>query len=143
MNHRRFSALCFGAVLPFMLCGLADSAAEKSEVKGAAIKVAVKHMGLAHDGKMDEATKLGTKELQDRWKSMPAKDRTMMLGMMKEVSPTEEQYSADIKSGGVLVVDGQSAKLTVTKKTQDKTGSSTSTTTQNFKLDGDQCLVNR
>lgn len=146
MNHHRFSAFCIGGML---LCGLADSAAGASEIKGAAIldhpcgKVGVKQMGLAHDGKMDEANKLTTKEMQDQWKAMPAKDRTAMLGMMKDIAPTEAQYSADIKSGGVLVVEGQTAKLTVTKKTLDKTGSSTSTTRQNFRIDGSQCLVDR
>lgn len=146
MNHRRISALCIGAVLPFVLCG---AAAGKSEIKGAAIldhpcgKVAVKQMGLIHDGKMDEANKLSTKEMQDQWKAMPDKDRTMMSGMMKEMSQTEAQYSNDIKSSGVLVVDGPSAMLTVKKSTKDKNGSSTSTTTQNFKVDGAQCLISR
>ena len=67
----------------------------------------------------------------------------MMSGMMKEMSQTEDQFSADIKSNGVLVVDDKAATLTVKKTTKDKNGSSTSTTTQNFKLDGGQCLVTR
>jgi hypothetical protein len=147
MKQRRFSALLIGTVLPLMLYGAAASG--KTEVKGAAIvdhpcgKVAVKQMGLAHAGKIDEANKLTTKEMQEQWKSMPAKDQTMMSGMMKEMSSTEEQFSADIKANGVLVVDGQSATLTVQKKTTDKNGTSTSTTTQTFKLDGGQCLVSR
>src|SRR5258708_3762876 len=147
MNHRRFSVLCIGAALSFGLCGAA--AAGKTEIKGAAIldhpcgKVAVKQMGLAHTGKMDEANKLSTKEMQDQWKAMPAKDRTMMSGMMKEMSSTEEQFSKDVKTNGVLVVDGQDATLTVQKKTTDKNGTMTSTTTQKFKLDGGQCLISR
>ncbi len=147
MKQRRFSVLFISTVLPLMLYGAAASG--KSEVKGAAIldhpcgKVSVKQMGLAHAGKIDEANKLTTKEMQEQWKGMPAKDRTMMSGMMKEMSSTEEQFSADIKANGVLVVDGQSATLTVQKKTTDKNGTSTSTTTQNFKLDGGQCLVSR
>jgi len=147
MKTRRFSALFISAALPLMLFGAAASA--KSEIKGAAIldhpcgKVAVKQMGLTHAGKMDEANKLTTKEMQEQWKSMPAKDRTMMSGMMKEMSQTEEQFSADIKANGILVVDGQAATLTVAKTTKDKSGSSTSTMTQNFKLDGGQCLVSR
>jgi hypothetical protein len=146
MNHRRFSALCIGFVLPFVLCGAAAAA---SEVKGAAIldhpcgKVAVKQMGLVHAGKMDEANKLSTKEMQDQWKAMPAKDRVMMSGMMKEMSSTEEQFSNDIKTNGLLVVDGQATTLTVQKKTKDASGTSTSTMTQHFKLDGGQCLVSR
>jgi hypothetical protein len=146
MKQSRFSVLVVGA-LPLMLYGAI--AMGKSEVKGAAIldhpcgKVAVKQMGLTHAGKMDDANKLTTKEMQDQWKAMPAKDRTMMSGMMREMSQTEADYSADIKSSGVLVVDGPSAMLTVSKKTKDKNGTSTSTTTQNFKMDGNQCLVTR
>ncbi len=134
--------------LTFMLCG-ASAAQSKSELKGAAIlnhpcgKVAVKQMGLTHAGNFDEANKLTTKEMQDQWKSMPAKDRTMMSGMMKEMSETEEQYSADIKANGLLVIDGQDATLTVQKKTKDANGTSTSTTTQKFKLDGGKCLISR
>ncbi len=149
MNQRRFWSRVIGTVLSFALCGIAAAASGKSEVKGAAIldhacgKVAVKQMGLVHAGKMDEANKLTTAEMQAQWKAMPDKDRTMMTGMMKEMSQTEAQYSADIKSNGVLVVDGQNATLTMEKKTKDKNGSSSSTTTQNFKLDGGQCLVSR
>jgi hypothetical protein len=59
------------------------------------------------------------------------------------MSQTEEQYSAAIKANGLLVVDGPSATLTVKKTTKDKNGSSTETMTQNFKIDGGQCLVSR
>lgn len=149
MKHRRLEALGINAVLSVALFSIAAAASAKSEIKGAAIldhpcgKVSVKQMGLTHAGKMEEANKLTTKEMQDQWKAMPAKDKTMMSGMMKDMSQTEEQYSADIKSNGVLVVDGPSAMLTVKKTTKDKNGSSTSTMTQNFKIDGNQCLVSR
>ncbi|MGH8799289.1 MAG: hypothetical protein ACREX7_03525 [Casimicrobiaceae bacterium] len=149
MRFHRYSAVVVSAVLPFILLASGESVAAKSEIKGAAIldhpcgKVSVKQMGLAHAGKMDEANKLTTKEMQDQWKAMPAKDKAMMSGMMKEMSQTEAAYSADIKSNGVLVVDGQAATLTVKKTTKDANGSSTSTTTQNFKIDGSQCLVSR
>jgi len=74
---------------------------------------------------------------------MPANDRTMMSGMMKATSQTEDRYAADIKSAGVLAVDGQNATLTVKKTDKNKDGSTTSTMTQNFKFDGSQCLVSR
>jgi hypothetical protein len=131
------------ALLPLLFSSVASAA--KTEVKGAAIldhpcgKVAVKQMGLVHAGKMDEANKLTTKDMQDQWKKMPAKDQTMMSGMMKDMSVTEQQYANDIKTNGLLVVDGQDATLTVQKKD----GTGTSTTTQTFKLDGGQCLVSR
>ena len=149
MKPRRLETVCINAVLPLAFLAVAAAASAKSDIKGAAIldhpcgKTSVKQMGLTHAGKMEEANKLTTKEMQDQWKAMPAKDKTMMSGMMKEMSQTEDQYAADIKSNGVLVVDGPTAVLTVKKTTKDKNGSSTSTMTQNFKIDGSQCLVSR
>jgi type IV secretory pathway VirB10-like protein len=149
MKQRRLEALGINAVLSVVLFSIAAVASAKSEIKGAAIldhpcgKTSVKQMGLTHAGKMEEANKLTTKEMQDQWKAMPAKDKTMMSGMMKEMSQTEDQYAADIKANGVLIVDGPTAMLTVKKTTKDKSGSSTSTMTQNFKIDGSTCLVSR
>jgi hypothetical protein len=149
MKQRRFAIAFTGSVLSVVLFGIASATAAKSELKGAAIldhpcgKVAVKQMGFVHAGNMDEANKLSTREMQDQWKTMPAKDREMMSGMMKEMSQTEAQFAADIRSNGVLVVDGPTAMLTVKKTTKDKNGSSTDTMTQNFKVDGGQCLVTR
>ena len=149
MTNHRLSALVISSAMPVILSGFAGAALAKSEIKGAAIldnacgKVAVKQMGLLHDGKIDEANMLTTKEMQDQWKAMPAKDRTMMSGMMKETSQTSDQYAADIKANGVLVVDGAAATLTVKKTTRDKNGSSTETISQNFKIDGAQCLISR
>ena len=117
------------------------------EIKGAAIldhacgKVSVQNMKLVHDGKMAEAVKLGTKEMQDQWNAMPASDREMMSGMMKEMSVTGEQFSADIKAGGVLAVEGEDATLTVKQEKKDENGSSTSTMTQRFKVAGATCAI--
>ena len=146
MNRLRIRALAVGAMLPFAFGGTVLAA---TTIKGAAIldnpcgKVSVKMMGLTHAGKFDDANKLSTKEMQDQWKAMPAKDRAMMMDMGKEMSQTEEQYTADIKSNGVLVIDGASGTLTVKKTTKDANGSSTSTTTQHFKLNGSECLISR
>jgi hypothetical protein len=149
MKEHRLSALVISSAMPVILSGFAGVAFAKSEIKGAAIldnacgKVAVKQMGLVHDGKMDEANMLSTKEMQEQWKAMPAKDRTMMSGMMKDTSQTSDQYAAAIKANGVLVVDGAAATLTVKKTTKDKNGTSTETITQKFKIDGAQCLISR
>ena len=149
MKNHRLSTLVISSAMPVILGGFAGVAFAKSEIKGAAIldnacgKVAVKQMGLVHDGKIEEANTLATKEMQEQWKAMPAKDRTMMSGMMKETSQTSDQYAADIKANGVLVVDGAAAVLTVKKTTKDKNGTSTETITQNFKIDGAQCLIGR
>ena len=140
---------CFGAFLPAILCGIAGAASAATEIKGAAIldhpcgKVAVKQVGFVHDGKFDEANKLSTKEIQEQWKAMPAKDKTEMSGMAKLISPTQEQFTAAVKAGGVLVVDGDGATLTTKTTTKDANGSSTETTTQKFKLSGGECLVSR
>ena len=150
MKHRRTSALFASVLLPVVLSVSAGAhVSRRVEIKGAAIldhpcgKVAVKQMGLVHDGKMADANKLTTKDMQDQWAKMPEKDRTMMTGMMKDMSQSEAAYSSDIRSDGLLVVDGSSAVLTVKKTTRDKNGSSSETMTQNFRIDGNQCLITR
>ena len=145
MKHRR-SPASFAPTLCLILCGPTGAA---TTIKGGAIldnpcgKVAVRQMGLLRAGKFDEANKLSTKEMQDRWAAMPAKDRAMMSAMSKELSPTEAEYAAEIKANGTLVVDGASAKLTVQKTIKDANGTTTSTTTQAFQLNGSECLVSR
>jgi predicted SnoaL-like aldol condensation-catalyzing enzyme len=132
-----------------MVYGASSVAAAPTEIKGAAIldhacgKVAVQQMGLLNQGKVEEANKLSTPEMQQQWKAMPAKDREMMAKMSKELSETAADYSVSIKTYGVLVVDGSNGKLTVQKKTQDANGSSTTTTTQDFRIDAGTCLVGR
>lgn len=146
MSHPRIIALLVSAALPLVLSGPTFAA---TTIKGAAIldnpcgKVSVKQMGLVHAGKIEEANKLTTREMQDQWQAMPAKDRTMMSGMMKDMSQTETQYAADIKAHGELAVDGQNAILTIKKTVKDANGTSTTSTTQNFKIDGGQCLITR
>jgi hypothetical protein len=149
MKRYGFKAVCGAAMLSIVGLGIVSPVAAKSEIRGAAIldhacgKVAVKQMGLLHAGKIEEANKLSTPEMQNRWKAMPAKDREMMSGMAKEMSPPAEQYSADIKANGLLVVDGPAATLTVKKTTKSANGTSTDTMTQEFKVSGSECLINR
>ena len=144
MTTRHLASLC-----TIVLCGIAASAFAASEIKGAAIldhpcgKVAVKQSGLLQAGKMEEANKLSTKEMQDEYKAMPAKDREMMNGMAKMMSPTSDEFAAKIKASGVLVIDGQTATLTTKTTTKDKSGSSTESTTQKFRITGSECLVSR
>jgi hypothetical protein len=149
MTHRRIRTVR-SALLVLALCGVAaTAAAAKSEIKGAAIldhpcgMVAVKQVGFLHAGKFADANKLTTKEMQDQWKAMPAKDKSMMESMAKEMTPTEAQFTAAVKATGVLVVDGPAATLTTKKSTTDKNGTATETTTQNFKLTGNECLISR
>src|SRR5436853_6436340 len=87
MNARRMSTVLLSVALSLPLFSPARAESPKTEIKGAAILdhscglIAVKHMGLVHAGKMEEATKLGTQEMQDQWKAMPEEDRKMMSGM--------------------------------------------------------------
>lgn len=144
--------------LALLLCALLSLAslaragaaeAPKTEIKGAAIldhpcgKVAVKQMGLIHAGKFEEANELTTKEMQEQWKAMPAKDRETMVGMMKEMSKSEEDFAKDVKAFGALTVEGDHATLTVKQEHKDANGSSTDTMTQNYMIDGDKCLITR
>jgi len=148
MKKLQASTVATYAVLLSMCCA-AGLASASTETKGAAIldhpcgKVAVKHMTLVHAGKMEDANKLTTKEMQDQWKAMPEKDRTMMTGMAKDMSESEAQFTANVKANGTLVVDGQTAKLVVKKTTKEATGSSTSTQTQNYQINGNECLITR
>lgn len=150
MSASRKSAVLLSALLsltPLALAGAAE--APKTEIKGAAIldhpcgKVAVKQMGLIHAGKFEEANKLTTKEMQDQWKAMPAKDREMMTGMMKEMSRSEADFAKDIKAFGILTVEGDHATLTVKQEHKDENGSGTDTMTQNYVIDGKTCLISR
>lgn len=145
MSFSRKSAVLLSALLslaPFAHAGAA-------EIKGAAIldhpcgKVAVKQMGLIHAGKLEEANALTTKEMQEQWKAMPAKDREMMIGMMKEMSKSEEDFAKEIKAFGVLSVQGNTATLTVTREHKDANSSGTDTMAQNYVIDGDKCLITR
>lgn len=137
------------ALLAAALGAAATMAWAKSEIKGAAIldhpcgKVGVQQMGYLHAGSIEAANRLSTPEMQQQWNAMPAKDRAMMADMAKSMSPSSDRYSADIKRAGLLVVDGGNAKLTVETTQKDANGSSTSTSTQNFRYDGKQCLVSR
>lgn len=149
MKIRRRLALsvCFAVMPLFWLTPAVAS--ETTELRGKAIlehacgKVAVRHMGLVHAGKMEEAVALGTAEMVEQWKAMPAEDRQMMSEMMKEMSQTEEEYAAEIEAHGLLVVEGSAAKLTVEKKTEDETGTSTETMTQRYAIDDSGCRISR
>src|SRR3954447_22529263 len=150
MSSCRKSAVLLSVLLSLLPLSLAGAAeAPKTEIKGAAIldhpcgKAAVKQMGLIHAGKFEEANKLTTKEMQDQWKAMPAKDREMMTGMMKEISKSEADFAKDIKASGTLTVDGDHATLTLEQEHKDANGSSTDTMTQNYVIDGNKCLISR
>jgi hypothetical protein len=141
--HRSITALAAAGLAALALAAPAAA----SEIKGAAIldhvcgKLAVKHMGLIHAGKFEEAMALGSPTLQQQWKALSAEDRKMMTGMMKEMSSTEAEFTAAIKAAGVLAVEGETATLTVTEEHKDANGTSTSTHTEKFAIKGTSCLI--
>ena len=147
MKPRRLSVALAAAALSLAVSALPASASPKTEIKGAAIldhacgKVAVKQMGLLHDGKFDEANKLSTPAMQDEWKKMPAADQKMMQGMMKEMASTGEQFATDLKANGVMVVEGDGATITVVQEHKDANGSSKSTMTQKYVIDAKGCWI--
>jgi hypothetical protein len=59
------------------------------------------------------------------------------------MSKTEEQFAADIKSGGNLVIEGNKATLTIKQEHKDANGSVTDTLTQTYVLDGAVCRITR
>ncbi|MEO8277181.1 MAG: hypothetical protein ABI639_13280 [Thermoanaerobaculia bacterium] len=136
------------AALAVILVASSSSAfAAASEIKGAAIlehpcgKTSVKQMSLVHAGKMDQAILLGTTAMQDQWKAMSAEDKKMMGGMMKDMSTSDADYAAQLKAGGLLVIDGANATLTVKQEHKDANGSSTETMTQQLLIDAKGCWI--
>mgnify|MGYP001281139880 CR=1 FL=1 len=149
MRGQRRTVVGVMAAMSVVVGGAAVASAAPTEIKGAAIlqhacgKVSVEQMGLVNSGKMAEAVKLGTAEMQTEWNAMPKEDREMMTGMMKEMSVSAAQFTKDIQAGGLLVVDGGAATLTVTQEHKDENGTSTGTMTQKFKLDGATCRISK
>ncbi len=147
MNAHRSHPILVGLVALAALAAAAHPAAAKQSIQGAAIldhpcgKVAVQHMGLVHAGKIDEAVRLGTKEMQSQWNAMSAEDRKMFSGMMQATAQSEADFSAAIKASGELVVDGNNATLTVKTTTHDANGSSTETMTERYVIDGSTCAI--
>lgn len=147
MNRRRISPALSTALLPLALALFAAPAEAKSEIKGAAIldhacgKTAAKHMSLVHAGKMEEAVKLGTKEMQTEWQAMPEEDRKMMSGMMKELAESDAAFAASVKANGVLTVEEKGASLDIVKETNDENGTSKETWSQKYVIDGSACWI--
>lgn len=149
MKTQRLAVIGFGVAMSWVLGTASPVVAAPTEIKGAAIlqhacgKASVQQMGLVNAGKMAEAVKLGTAEMQAQWNAMPAEDRAMMTDMMKEMSVTSAEFQKDIETGGLLVVDGADATLTVKQEHKDENGTSTGTMTQKFKLDGATCRISK
>ena len=148
MQGRNWAVAGIVAMAAFLI-GASNASAAATEIQGAAIlkhacgKASVQQMGLVNTGKMAEAVKLGTPEMQAEWNAMPAEDREMLTGMMKEMSVSAAEFTKDIEAGGLLVIDGADGTLTVKQEHKDENGTSTGTLTQKFKLDGATCRISK
>jgi hypothetical protein len=133
----------------FLVLLASSAATAATEIKGADIlahpcgKVGVKQIGLLKQGKMDEANALTTPELRQQWEKAPAAEKAAVGALSKAMAPTEAEYAASIRSHGVLTINGTAATLKVEKKTSSGAGSSTSTTSQSFRINGATCEVDR
>ncbi|HSM26471.1 MAG TPA: hypothetical protein VK855_00025 [Thioalkalivibrio sp.] len=148
MNLSRVSR--FGAAIAlaaFVIPSGAVHASGAEEIRGSAIlehpcgQVAVKHMGLVSEGKMDEAMQLSTPEMQAEWSAMPEEDRLMLAEMLQAMSQMAGDFAADIEAHGVLVIEGDSGVLTLDKVIQDASGTSTMTMSQGYQIDGANCAI--
>ena len=93
---------------------LAALPAAAAELRGAAIlehpcgQTAVLHMALVHAGKMEEAVRLGTPAMQQKWSDLPAEDRDMMSEMMQamlDCGLEVEAHHHEVASGGQCEID--------------------------------------
>ena len=140
-------AVAAAVALLAALVAAAAGAQEKTEVRGAAIldhpcgKTALRHMGLLHAGKYEEAWALATPQVREHWDAMPEGQRKAIFRALRDMSEAEGEFSAEIQRLGVLVVEGDAATLTVEKTTKTENGSMTETLSQRFVLDGGACLI--
>jgi len=147
MNLSRLSRFGAVALAAFVIPAGVVHASDVQEIRGAAIlehpcgQVAVKHMGLVSEGKMDEAILLSTLEMQTEWNAIPEEERQMISEMLEAMSQSAEDFAADIEAHGVLVIEGDSGVLTLEKVVQDSSGTSTMTMSQGYQIDGANCAI--
>jgi hypothetical protein len=140
-------AAVFATGLATALFGACPVAA--GELRGAGIlshpcgQVAVRHMELVHAGRFEEAIRLGTPAMRSGWLAIPATERVLMEKLMKQMARDADTYAADIRAHGLLVVNGNTATLTVTRPFKMQGGSGTETLTQRFLIEGDACAITR
>lgn len=135
-----------------LLAALAPGAApgaEKTELRGDAIlehacgRLAVRHTGLLHAGRFEEAFALATPEARAQWDAIPEARRKAIYKALRETAPTESELAADIRRLGVLEVEGDAATLTVEKTTKTENGSMTETFSQRYVLEGEECRITK
>lgn len=71
------------------------------------------------------------------WQGTKPDERKMMSDFMKQMSKSEAAFSAEIKQGGVLGIDGNTAQLAV----RTGTAGNESVFSQNFELEGGEWRI--
>lgn len=80
------------------------------------IAVVLQYVDLVHADKTDEAlARFGSAKAQTAWKGEPAGEKRESAAFRKRMLPTRAELTRAIGSGGVLLVEGESATLNVIK----------------------------
>lgn len=113
-----------------------ETRVEGNDILGHAIgALALQYLDLIHAGRIEDAKKLATSDVQTKWKTEPAAEKAESLAFLKKTLPTRAAVVAGLKAGtaamkGLLIIeDDKTAMLNVITSEQKKTGASTTTYT--------------
>ena len=122
---------------PMVMEGPPASAPE-TRVQGAEIEphpiydLALRYADALHSGKADGFMSLASSKAQAAWRAYPASERAESTVYRKKTIPSRSALAAAIRTGGLLILQGDSASLNVTtveqKQTTPGTVSASSTT---------------
>ena len=116
--------------------GGAAAPAPAKRVEGAALpshpatEVVLQYVDLVHAGKIDEAIgKFGSTQAQAKWKALPAGEKKESSEFRRRILPRRAEMAKALQSGGVLLIEGDTATLNIIKiepaTAQNSKGSST------------------
>jgi hypothetical protein len=119
-----------------MVIGGGAAPVNETRVEGAGIlehaigTLALQYLDLIHAGKIEDAKKLATSDVQTKWKGEPASEKAESLAFLKKNLPTRATVTAGLKGGtamrGVLIIeDDKMATLNLIVSEQKKTGTNT------------------
>ncbi len=94
------------------------------------VAVVLGYNDLVQAGKMDEAlAQFGSAKAQAAWRTQPASEKRESAAFRKRMLPTRAQLTQSIRSGGLLLVEGDTATLNVIKIDPATASQSTGTST--------------
>lgn len=98
--------------------GSGAGAAPVTRVEGAELSnhpasaVVLQYVDLLHAGKLDAAiARFGSTRAQAEWKALPAGEKTESAAFRARMLPTRAQVARSLASGGVLLIEGDTATL--------------------------------